>query len=94
MPFHTLTTYRWYYVRAAHLFADTDEELHAFAEKIGLKRIWFQDRTPFHHYDLTVSKRRQALRAGAIPVGRKEEVALVKEKRTVQEARSDSRADH
>lgn len=41
--------------------------LHEFAAIIGLKRAWFQPRsTP--HYDLTPSKRRAAIRAGARPV--------------------------
>lgn len=48
-----------------HLTTDGPiEELHAFAQKIGLKREWFQDgRIP--HYDLRPSKRRKALAAGA-----------------------------
>jgi hypothetical protein len=28
-----------------HLRADTREELHAFAGRIGLQRTWFQDRS-------------------------------------------------
>jgi hypothetical protein len=40
-------------------------ELHAFAEKIGLKRYWFQGgRLP--HYDLVKSKRDLAVKHGAI----------------------------
>lgn len=47
-----------------HLFADTTAELHAFAEKIGLRMLWFQDKR-YPHYDLTPSRKRQALAAGA-----------------------------
>ncbi len=50
-----------------HLIADTDEELHALAARIGLKRSWFQDKS-FPHYDLTSSRRKAAIRAGALPL--------------------------
>jgi len=57
----------WKWSESCHMFADTLNELHSLAEKIGLKRAWFQDhRIP--HYDLTVNKRKQAIRAGAGPV--------------------------
>jgi hypothetical protein len=49
-----------------HLWADTTDELHEFAEKIGLKRNWFQDKKRFPHYDLRESKRKIALKNGAI----------------------------
>lgn len=53
-----------------HLQADTPEELHAFAGSLGLRRSWFQSKPnrPEHdHYDLTQSKRDEAILAGAIP---------------------------
>ena len=54
--------------RWSHLTADEPEELHAFAESIGLRRAWFQDhhRDPTrHHYDLTDPARRRAIESGA-----------------------------
>lgn len=58
--------------RWCHLIADSQEELHAFAESIGLKRSWFQPGKPFlgkpsrhWHYDVTESKRRLAVAKGA-----------------------------
>lgn len=56
--------------RWAHMTADSDEELHAFAARIGLRRSWFQGhRLPaFRHYDVVPSKRALALRLGAIEV--------------------------
>ena len=55
----------WKGKKWCHLFADSVDELHGFAEKMGLKRGWFQDkRVP--HYDLTESKRSIALKQGAI----------------------------
>jgi hypothetical protein len=52
-----------------HLQADTVEELHAFAAKLGLRRAWFQSKTgrpEMDHYDLTKGKRFQALKLGAV----------------------------
>lgn len=55
----------------SHLTADSDEELHYFAVALlGLKRSWFQpnERRPeANHYDITDSKRDQAILLGAIP---------------------------
>src|SRR5258708_26559462 len=55
-----------------HLTADTQEELHEFAARLGLKRSYFQPGkqiagkpSPFWHYDLTEGKVRQALARGA-----------------------------
>jgi hypothetical protein len=53
-------TARW-----SHLHADSVDELHGFAQRIGLKRAWFQDKPGFAHYDVTDTKRREAIRAGA-----------------------------
>ncbi len=48
--------------------ADTFDELHAMAAKIGLKRLWFQG----DHYDLTPKRREVALREGAVAVPARE----------------------
>lgn len=54
----------------SHLLADTDEELHAFAARLGLRRAWHQKPgTPISHYDVTEPKRQLALKLGAIPIG-------------------------
>jgi hypothetical protein len=47
-----------------HMMADSLEELHKFAKKVGLKRQYFQS-SRFPHYDLCLSKRALALRLGA-----------------------------
>jgi Protein of unknown function (DUF4031) len=49
----------------AHMLGNDLAELHAMADRIGLRRSWFQGNSTFAHYDLTASKRRLALAAGA-----------------------------
>ena len=51
----------------AHMLTSNLDELHAMARQIGLRRLWFQDKT-FPHYDLTKGKRTQALALGAVPI--------------------------
>lgn len=48
----------------SHLFADSTEELHAFAARLGLRRDWFQQGS-IPHYDVSQTKRRAALQLGA-----------------------------
>lgn len=52
-----------------HMIADTDEELHAMADKIGLQRRWHQA-PPRHdsHYDIALTKRGAAIKLGAVAV--------------------------
>jgi hypothetical protein len=55
--------------RWSHLFADTSDELHEFAAALGLDRAWVQHAgTVREHYDVTDSKRAEALAAGAVPL--------------------------
>ena len=59
-----------------HMVADTTNELHAMANKIGVARRWFQGkRTP--HYDICLAKRRLALQYGAVQCGRNKVAELV-----------------
>ncbi|CPW67278.1 Uncharacterised protein [Mycobacteroides abscessus subsp. bolletii] len=70
--------------RWSHLMADTDEELHAFAARLGLKRSWHQKPgTAISHYDVTDSGRQEALRLGAVPIGymSRESMDLIRRKR-------------
>ena len=56
-----------------HLMADTPEELHGFAARLGLSRTWAQHvGKPTEHYDLVPSKRAAAVRLGAHEVTRRE----------------------
>lgn len=52
-----------------HMMTDGNiEELHTFAQRLGLKRAWFQDKPSGAHYDLSQNKRWQAIRMGAVAV--------------------------
>ena len=70
-----------------HMFSDTDdmEELHAMADKIGLKRKWFQDKQKLPHYDLTAYKRALAIVHGAKEATRSEVVEVMRCRRKSHE---------
>lgn len=64
-----------------HLVADSLDELHEFAYRLGLKRRWFQDKR-LPHYDLTTArKRRRAVIEGAWLVTSREIVVKARELR-------------
>lgn len=67
------TNIRCFKAGSCHMSADTLEELHAVARKIGLRREWFQDHRTMPHYDLTPTRREAALRAGAVFVSGREQ---------------------
>jgi hypothetical protein len=60
----------WRGQRWAHLMADTLEELHAFAEALGIPRRAFQDKASGAHYDLPAPLRDEAVALGAIAISR------------------------
>jgi len=66
-----LRDWGWRLGPSCHLAADSVEELHAFAARIGLKREWFQagKRGGRPHYDLTARRRADAVRRGAVEAG-------------------------
>ena len=65
-----------------HMVADTDDELHAMADRIGVARRWHQKPgTPHSHYDICKAKRSQAVAHGAVEIDRAGLVAVIKRKR-------------
>ena len=60
----------WRGQRWAHLMADTLEELHSMAARLGIPRRALQDKRSGVHYDVTVEMREQALQLGAIAISR------------------------
>jgi lysophospholipase L1-like esterase len=62
--------------QSCHLFADSIDELHDFAARLGLQREWFQiGRRGLPHYDLNAERRTLAIELGAVALSRKESVA-------------------
>ncbi len=78
----TLRSANWCFKWSCHLFSDTnnDGELHRFAQRMGLKRRWFQDRLNFPHYDLSERKRRQAIHLGATSVRNRQVARLLRDR--------------
>lgn len=76
-----LLDYGWSLGPSCHMTADTEEELHQLALKIGMKRSWFQDGEThtMPHYDLVNSKRKLAIKFGAIEIDRAEVIKKLKE---------------
>lgn len=60
----------WRGQRWAHMMADSLDELHAMAAKLGLPRRAFQNKTSGAHYDLTATLRSEAIALGAVPISR------------------------
>lgn len=76
----------------SHLMADTDDELHEFAARLGLRRSWHQKPgTPISHYDVTDSKRDEALRLGAVPIGYMSRESMDLIARKINDAKPSSR---
>lgn len=58
-------------MRMSHLVADSEGELVSMGRRLGLKDSYLQNRgsSPgYVHYDVCLSKRREAISLGAIPV--------------------------
>jgi hypothetical protein len=68
------------YTDGVHLITDGDlSELHEFAQKIGLKREWFQNKNIKHpHYDILGEIKERALENGAKVVSSKEIVRILR----------------
>lgn len=74
---HKVPMGRFGRMKMSHMIADTEEELHAMAAKIGVARKWYQG----DHYDIALSKRALAVQFGAKEVTMKELAAMVIERR-------------
>jgi hypothetical protein len=61
-----------------HLTGDPLEELHDFAQQLGLRRAWFQPKS-IPHYDLNPYLRELAVNNGAIALDRKAFLKVVRE---------------
>lgn len=65
-----------------HMIADTEDELHAMADRIGVARKWFQG----DHYDICLKMRARAVSFGAVELSRMELGRIAVRKRREQRA--------
>jgi len=63
-----------------HMMADSLDELHQMADKIGINRKWFQNKPRFPHYDIAKSKKALAIQHGAVEVTPQQLVTIMREK--------------
>lgn len=61
-----------------HMLADTDDELHAMADIMGVSRKWWQSpsKTSGSHYDIALSKRAIAVKNGAVEITMRQAAAM------------------
>jgi hypothetical protein len=67
-----------------HMVADTLEELHAMAARLGLRREWFQDDSDHPHYDVSLGKRGRAVQLGAVQITTRQLAMMMRERRRAQ----------
>ena len=73
-----------------HMLADTTEELLAMADRIGVARRWIQDSgEPTEHFDIALSKRALAVRAGAIEVEPRRVAEILRARRLASKGEPD-----
>lgn len=82
----------WRGHRWAHLMADTLDELHDFAARLGLPRRAFQDKTSGAHYDVDAALRERALAQGAVAISRHRNRDLVRA--VIAVAKAQGRGEH
>lgn len=70
-------------MKMCHMMADSLEELHAMADKIGMKRAWFQPESS-PHYDVSKERRALAIQYGAIVADRRKIVELIRFYRSIK----------
>jgi hypothetical protein len=81
----------WRDRRWAHLMADTLDELHAFAARLGIPRRAFQDKSSGAHYDVTAELRDEAIRLGAVAISRHRDRARMRA--VIAQARAQGRGE-
>lgn len=66
-----------------HMLADTDDELHVMADRIGVARRWWQrpPKASTSHYDIALSKRALAVSAGAVEITWRQTSAMIARRR-------------
>ena len=69
-------------MKMCHMLADTSAELLAMADRIGVQRRWIQhEGTEKEHFDIALTKRALAVKAGAKEITWRELAGIVKHRR-------------
>ncbi len=69
-------------MKMSHVIADTEEELVAAMEAVGVHRRHHQfPGTPASHFDVAMSKRSQLIANGAVPITMRELAAKIRDRR-------------
>jgi hypothetical protein len=68
-------------MKMSHMMADSVDELHSMADRIGLNRKWFQPKSS-PHYDVCQEYRQRAIAAGAVVVDRRKLVEIIRKLRS------------
>jgi Protein of unknown function (DUF4031) len=70
--------HRFRHMLMCHMLADSPQELHEMADRIGMARKWYQREASTPHYDISKEKRAAAIAAGAVEVDRRGLVAVIR----------------
>lgn len=65
-----------------HMTADTLSELHAFAQRAGIRRCWYHPAAGKPHYDVTDAQRETALALGAQAASSREVLRVARQAAT------------
>lgn len=68
--------YRYGRMKMSHMAAETLEELHEMAQKIGVSKRHFQNKFGKPHYDICQKMKKKAIELGAMEVSDKELIKL------------------
>ena len=60
-----------------HMLGDSETEVHAMADCIGVARRWYQG----DHYDICLTKRSQAIKSGAVEISSRQAAAMRRRRR-------------
>lgn len=66
-------------MKMCHMIADTLDELHEMAGRIGMKREWFQVDPSWPHYAVSLSRRNKAIEFGAVELTSRELFVKIRE---------------
>lgn len=79
---HEVPMGRFGRMKMCHMIADTSAELLAMADQIGLDWRWLQKAgTPHEHFDVSLAKRADAVKAGAVEITMRELAMKTRAKR-------------